>query len=203
MMRRWIRLVSSFFLCAGPLLSGCADIVYTPANSSLNDPDTDGCDHQAMADGLVASCRRLSDGKPLPDAPPFFGVRRRTAVADPYKLSDPPPLLSQFFFEFTPLGLVAPVFDYPPRETVYTGSVGLSFAPAEAARRADAEFEFRTDGAGRFEKVVDFDRGASGVRYVPASVKLRILCRPQGCALSSASDAVSPDGKIALRPLAP
>lgn len=204
-LRRWVRLLPCVFLGAGPLLAGCAAVLYTPANSSLNDPDTDGCDHAAMADALIASCRRLSDGEPLPDAPPFFGVLRRRTTADPYKLSSPPPMLSQFFFEFTPLGFVAPVFDYPPRETVYTGRVRLALSPGEAARRADAEFEFRTDGAGRFEKLVDFNRdaGAGAVRYAPASVKLVILCRPRGCALSSPSGAVAPDGKVLLRPLAP
>lgn|GEM_PF-2476588 len=202
-MRRWLQLVPCLFLCAGPLLAGCAEIVYTPSNASLNDPDTDGCDHAAMADALVANCRHLSEGESLPDAPPFSGVLRRTTVADPYKLSDPPPLLSQFLFEFTPLGFIAPAFNYPPRQTVYTGRVKLELSPAEASRRAASEFEFRTDGAGRFETLVDFSRGAGAMRYMPASVKLRILCRPRGCALSSTSDAVSPDGKVVLRPLAP
>src|SRR5277367_3347218 len=86
------------------LFSGCASMVYAPANGDLNDPDSSGCDHQAMEDSLVSSCRRLGTESPVPSAAPFFAVARRTAVADPFKLRRPPSLAAQFFFELTPLG---------------------------------------------------------------------------------------------------
>ncbi len=201
-MSRSARLFPCVFACASLLLPGCAAILYTPANSALNDPDTEGCDRQAMSDALVASCRVLGEGEPLKDAAPFFGVLRRTTVADPYKLSRPPSMLAQFFFEFTPLGLFAPAFDYPPRETVYTGRVRIAVLPAPMPRRAVAEFEFRTDGSGRFEKILDLPThggarsGASPARTAPENVTLQIACRPKGCRLSSTSPEVASDGTV-------
>jgi hypothetical protein len=183
-------------VCAALLVSGCASMVYSPANRELNDPDASGCDRQALEDALVKSCRRLGEGSPVKTAPPFFAVARHTAVADPYKLSEKPPLLSQFLFEFTPLGFFAPIFDYPPRETVYTGRVELSISPAEAALGAASKFDFRVNAGETFTKLLEFDKA----RYAPDSATISIRCRSRGCELSSIPPVVKPDGSLRLQP---
>lgn len=147
---------------AALLASGCASMVYSPANADLNDPEVSGCDRTAMEDSLVKSCRRLSEGASVKTGPPFFEVLRRTSLADPYKLSEKPSLAAQFFFELTPLGFFAPLFGYPPRETVYTGRVEL----------ASAKFEFRVKAGETLVKTA-------------GSETVSITCRARACELTS------------------
>jgi hypothetical protein len=170
-MERSAFLRSILFACAILSVSGCADILYTPTNSDLNDPDTSGCDQQTLEDNMVKSCRRLGDGSPVASAAPFFDVSRHTTISDPYKLSRKPSAAAQFFFELTPLGLFAPIFDYPPRETVYTGRVELANAPNNPA----SKFEFRVKAGETFTKTIVLDK--------PVTISIR--CRPRGCTLSS------------------
>ena len=196
---------SVLFACAALLVSGCADILYTPTNTALNDPDTSGCDQQTMGDNLVKSCRRLGEGSPVTSAAPFFDVVRHTTVADPYKLSQKPSLAAQFFFELTPLGVLAPIFDYPPKETVYTGSVELSISPPEAAARVASKFDFHVKAGDMYTKTLEFNKSSGkesasdDVRYSPDSVTVSIRCRSRGCTLSSKSPVVGSDGVIKLQ----
>jgi hypothetical protein len=195
--------------CAALLASGCAGTLYLPANRDLNDADVSGCDRQAMDDALVKSCRRLGEGSPVKSAAPFFAVTRRTAVSDPYKLVEKPNLAAQFFFELTPLGLFAPLFDYPLRETVYTGRVELSVTPADAAARVASNFEFRVKAGETFTKTLEFNKspglesGAPAAKYTPDAVTIEVSCRARGCALSSTPPLVNPDGSIRLQPANP
>ncbi|HEX4047392.1 MAG TPA: hypothetical protein VH309_06135 [Elusimicrobiota bacterium] len=159
-------------LCAVLLCSGCADILYTPTNAALDDPDVSGCDQQALEDNMVKGCRRLGEAVPMKSAAPFSGVVRRTTVADPYKLDQKPSLAAQFFFEMTPLGVFAPLFDYPPTETIYTGRVELALASPGAPERDASKFDFQVKGGETFTRDV-------------GSRTISIRCRPRGCALTS------------------
>jgi hypothetical protein len=151
------------------LVSGCANMLYTPSNAALDDPDASGCDRQAMEDALVKSCRKLGDAVPVPSTPPFFEVTRRAAVSDPYKLEQKPGGGAQFAFELTPLGFLAPLFGYPPKTTVFTGRVELPGAPA---------FDFRVNASETFTKTVRLEG--------KGETTLSIRCRTRGCTLSSA-----------------
>lgn len=165
----------AFLLCVSSLVSGCANMLYTPSNAALNDPDASGCDPQAMEDALVKSCRRLTDGSPVPSAAPFSEVVRHKTVADPYKLESKPSSVSQFVFELTPLGFFSPLFGYPPKETVYTGVVEPAGAP---------KFPFRVKAGETFTKSVPLsDQG-------PATYSIR--CRSRGCALTTTAPAKPP-----------
>ena len=150
-------------------------MLYTPSNAALNDPDASGCDQQAMEDALVKSCRRLSEGVPVPSAPPFFDVVRRTAVADPYKLERKPTTEAQFVFEMTPAGIFAPLFGYPPKQTVYTGRVEPTGAPT---------FEFRVKAGETFTRTL--------TSAVGPAVAFSIRCRPRRCELTKAAPDTSP-----------
>jgi hypothetical protein len=184
--------------------SGCASIFYTPSNADLTDTDTSVCDPQALDDNLLKGCRSISEGTPLKSAPPLFDVLRRKLVADPTKLSEKPSATAQFVFELTPVGLFAPLFGYPPRETVYTGRVELAITPPEAARRVESKFDFRVKPGETFTKTLQFNRTPGKVldldapRFSPEAVVLSIRCRPRGCELTSTPPIVGPDGSIKL-----
>jgi hypothetical protein len=204
-MGRFMFLRSIVFMGAVFLVSGCANMLYTPATADLNDSDISGCDRQALDDNLIKSCRRIGTGSVVASEAPFFDVVRYTTIADPYKLSRTPPTAAQFLFELTPLGIIAPLFNYPPRGIVYTGRVEFSISPAQAADRVAPKFAFRVKAGETFTKALEFNKPSReestslAVRYSPDSVAISIRCRDRGCTLTSSPSVVSSGGSIQLQ----
>lgn len=109
--------------------------------------------------------------------------------------------------QFTPLGIMGPLFGYPQKSYAFTGTVNIHTDPPEAGSRIPASTSFRIEGQKGSSKVVlDFTKGVEDalkttgrtIEYSPEFIEVIVTCADTACQVTSRPNAIFSDGLVRL-----
>jgi hypothetical protein len=178
---------------AASLLPGCANLIYSGGTQvGRGGPGGYGTDN-----GYCSS-----------SAPNLWDVYREQVRCDsPYSYLVVDKITTRTFCNdvrilllgMTPLGVIGPLFDYPHKEEVYSGTITLSTNLLGAIQKSfetSAETTVTIDFNSSFDDAIK--KTGHAVRYSPESVSFTINCSGTKCSASAPPAGISSDGSITL-----